>query len=158
MSRRILNLAEVFVATHGLGHSRVPVDLSLIYDRFVPVYEDLSHFGILGHGMFPPSGDVTVYQPARIVIDASLSAAHRRLVYVHEIGHFIAGHTSTPATVALNSWLDDRHEREAWLAGVALLMPVSAIHEDEVLPAFAARAGVPLRLARLYWEAAGCFL
>src|SRR5688500_9073869 len=83
--------AQRLIRERALHNTSLPVDLSMLYDEFQPVYDDLIPMHMLGHGMFPPSGKASPAFPARIIIDAGLEEDDRRLVYAHEIGHYTCG-------------------------------------------------------------------
>lgn len=148
MSARVRSAAAAFVREWSLHDGGLPVDLSVLHDHFAPVYLDLSSEGVLGTGVFLPggNGDVTV---GRIMIDEALSGFDRRLVYAHELGHFVAGHMASSVTSSLNSWQHDREERQAWIAAAVMLVPVEAFGWDETIDGIAESCGVPPELIAL---------
>lgn len=151
MARRIVSAAKRFATEWSLHDDRLPVELSTLHDAFEPVYEDLTELEVLGYGAFVDCGDSGAV--GRVLIEQSLSEDDRRLVYAHEIGHFICGHLASPVTSEVNGWQHDRDEREAWLAAAVLLIPSSAVGWGENVDEVAAHCRVPAELVQMYHDA-----
>lgn len=149
MSKWILDAARDFVREWDLHQSGTPVDLSVLEDSFAPAYVDLTEQGILGYGLFLDD-DASDAPMGTIFIEQELPRDDRRLVYAHELGHMVAGHSGTPVTSKLNSFQHDRNEREAWLAAAVLLIPPDVVSWDETIDSVAAACRVPEELVAMF--------
>lgn len=123
---RIISLID----TYGL-HNTIPVKLAPLEDLFPVRYEPIRRIlGVDGMVISPPDPYVTPRNRARVVLDNGLNDHKERLIYAHEIGHAISGHVGGFASLDMDPWFRAKHEREAWEAGAALLIPLHAMHGD----------------------------
>lgn len=145
MSSLVTRMAREFVDEWSLHEGGVPVDLGPLEDHFVPHYSDLSEQGVVGYGLF-------VDELGSIFIDEQLSDYERRLVYAHELGHYIAGHSASPVTSQLDDVQHSRDEREAWLVAAVLLIPPEAVEWDTSASDVAGSCRVPEWLVEMYYS------
>lgn len=140
------------IREYNLHENDVPVDLSPLYDLFVPV----SAVGLgLTDFVLMPKGDapLSTLRPAHVVIadDDDLPWSVR---YAHEVAHAVCRHTGTLRLGRVDGWFHDRQEREAWQLAARLLIPTRLIYEggfsDWTKDHIAAACGVPNWLVDLY--------
>lgn len=144
----VANIINDLVGAYSL-HDRMPVKLDALEGVFRVRFAPLRLHGLAGtclpSSALPPTED----DPALIVIDDSLSEMSVRLVYAHEIGHAIHGHPGELAWQGMDSWFQDKAERQAWEVAAMLLMPWGRIHGD--VQEVSAMTYLPEHLVRLAW-------
>lgn len=130
-------------------HDRLPVDLTLLVDRFTVRPYDFTRV-TLGFSVVLPRN-------IHIGINKNLDVEWRRMALAHEISHIIAYHPHRLYTCRANIWHKDPHEHEAQMGAAMLLVPVNAVrtYYDEFTPHKLAKLlQVPIGLVDLRWSQA----
>lgn len=142
----VLDAVEFLIHRHHL-HSRVPVDLSPILERFE----------ICRHNFTPMTMGFTLVRPKLIHIGISknLDAPWQRMALAHEAGHIIANQPHQLFVCKTGDWSRDKDEREAQLIAACLLVPVRIIEESYQVgaaPQLGKILKVPPSLVDLRWS------
>lgn len=136
------------IARYNL-HATVPVCLDPLEDLFLVRFTDMSKLETSGAILTPANGwPVSPSNRARILIDYNLGRYDARLVLAHEIGHGLCHHVGHFSSEMLG--LEDKHEREAWVAAAQLLIPERVVMEEREAQQIAATCEVPVWLVELW--------
>jgi Zn-dependent peptidase ImmA (M78 family) len=128
-------------------HSRVPVDLSPITEKF-----DLRKYNFT-----PMTMGFALVRPKQIYIgtNQNLDPGWQRLALAHEAAHVIANHQPRLFVCKTGDWSKEHDEREAQLIAAYLLVPHRVVEENYrvgVAPQLARALKVPPDLVDLRWS------
>jgi Zn-dependent peptidase ImmA (M78 family) len=142
----VLDSIDSLIHRHHL-HSRVPVDLSPILERF----------DIRRHNFTPMTMGFALVRPKQIHIGISknLDAAWQRMAAAHEASHIIANQPHQLFVCKTGDWSRDKDEREAQLITACLLVPLRVIEESykvDAAPQLGKMLKVPADLVDLRWS------
>lgn len=145
LSRVGVAAADDLIRTYRL-HDAVPVDLSPVEERYPQTIRDLGPNAPRAFAVPPLVPDGAAW----VVIDSSVWARDRRILYAHEIAHLLLGHAGSLRVMEGDGWLHDRQEREAWALAAYLLIPGRFVELDDTHDDIAVRCGVPSWLVAHY--------
>ncbi len=142
----ILDSIDFLIHRHHL-HSRVPVDLSPIMERF----------DIRKHNFTPMTMGFTLVRPKQIHIgiSKSLDVAWQRMAMAHESAHIIANQPHQLFVCKTSDWSRFNDEREAQLIAACLLVPLKVIEDSYrvgAAPSLGKLLKVPPDLIDLRWS------
>ncbi len=146
LSDDILDTVEFLIHRHRL-HTRIPVDLGPILDRF----------DIRKHNFTPMTLGFALVRPMQmyIGINKNLDPSWQRMSLAHEAAHIIANQPHQLFVCKTNDWSREREEREAQLIAACLLVPLKIVEENyrvDVSPQIARALKVPTPLVDLRWS------
>jgi Zn-dependent peptidase ImmA (M78 family) len=146
ISDELFDTVEFLIHRHHL-HTRLPVDLTPILDRFE----------IRKHNFTPITMGFALVRPKHIHlgINQNLDPSWQRMAQAHEAAHIIANQQQTLFVCKTSDWSRDRDEREAHLVAACLLVPLRVVAENYrvgVAPQLAKALKVPPDLVDLRWS------
>ncbi|GEM_PF-1515652 len=146
LSDDILDTLDYFIHRHRL-HTRVPVDLSPILERFE----------IHKHNFTPMTMGFTLIRAKQmhIGINKNLDPTWQRMALAHEAAHVIANQPHQLFVCKTRDWSRHRDEREAQLIAACLLVPLRVIEESYKVgaaPQIGKMLKVPPDLVDLRWS------
>ena len=146
LSDDILDTIEFLIHRHRL-HTRTPVDLGPILDRF----------SIGKHNFTPLTMGFALVRPTQmhIGINKNLDIAWQRMAVAHEAAHIIANQPHRLFVCKTSDWSRKRDEREAQIIASCLLVPVKVIensYQVGAAPEIARALKVPPSLVDLRWS------
>jgi Zn-dependent peptidase ImmA (M78 family) len=146
LSDDVLDILDFLIHRHRL-HTRLPVDLSPVLERF----------DIRRHNLTPVTMGFTLVRPKQIHmgINRNLDLGWQRMALAHEAGHIIANQPHQLFVCRTGDWSKDRDEREAQLIAACLLVPLHVIEDHyqvEAAPRIAQALKVPTHLVDLRWS------
>jgi Zn-dependent peptidase ImmA (M78 family) len=128
-------------------HTRLPVDLSPILERF----------DTRKHNFTPMTMGFALVRPKsiHIGINQNFDVAWQRMAQAHEAAHIIANQQHQLFVCKSGEWSKDGDEREAQLVAACLLAPLKVVEENYrvgVAPQLAKALKVPPDLIDLRWS------
>lgn len=146
LTDEVLDSIDFLVHRYHL-HSRVPVDLSPILERFE----------VKRHNFTPMTMGFVLVRPKQIHIGISknLDAAWHRMALAHEAAHIIANQPHQLFVCKTGDWSRENDEREAQLIAACLLVPLKVIEDRyrvDVAPYLGRQLKVPADLVDLRWS------
>ncbi len=146
LTDELLDTVDFLIYRHRL-HTRVPVDLSPILDRF----------DIRKHNFTPITMGFALVRPTQmhIGINKNLEPGWQRMAVAHEAAHIIANQPHQLYVCKTSDWSRDEHERQAQLIAACLLVPLKVVEESYrvgVAPQLAQMLKVPPSLVDLRWS------
>jgi Zn-dependent peptidase ImmA (M78 family) len=146
LSDDILDTLDYFIHRHRL-HSRLPVDLSPILERFE----------IRKYNFTPVTLGYALVRPRQIYIgfNRNLDLAWQRMALAHEAAHVIANQPHPLYVCKTRDWSRDPDEREAQLIAACLLVPEKVVADQYRVgyaPQIAKALKVPPDLVDLRWS------
>lgn len=146
ISDELLDTLEYLIHRYHL-HSRLPVDLSPILDKF-----EANKFNFT-----PMTLGFALVRPKHIYlgINKNLDPVWQRMAQAHEAAHVIANQQQRLFVCKTSDWSRDSDEREAQLIAAYLLVPRKVVEENYrvgVAPQLAQALKVPSDLVDLRWS------
>ncbi len=146
LSDDLLDTIDFLINKHRL-HSRTPVDLSPILERFE----------INKYNFTPITLGFALVRPKQMYlgINQNMDQSWQRMALAHEAAHIIANQPSQLFVCKTNDWSKDHDEREAQLIAAYLLVPQRVIEENYKVgaaPQLAKSLKVPADLIDLRWS------
>jgi Zn-dependent peptidase ImmA (M78 family) len=146
LSDDLLDTIDFLINKHRL-HTRTPVDLSPILERFE----------IHKYNFTPITLGFALVRPKQIYlgINQNIDLSWQRMAQAHEAAHIIANQPHPLFVCKTNDWSKDHDEREAQLIAAYLLVPQRAIEENYKVgaaPQLARALKVPPDLVDLRWS------
>ena len=146
LSDDILDTIEFLIHRHHL-HTRVPVDLGPILDRFA----------IGKHNFTPMTMGFALVRPTQmhIGINKNLDIPWQRMAIAHEAAHIIANQPHRFFVCKTSDWSRQLEEREAQIIASCLLVPIRVIESGYhvgAAPQIAQALKVPPSLVDLRWS------
>jgi Zn-dependent peptidase ImmA (M78 family) len=146
LSDDLLDTIDFLINKHRL-HTRTPVDLSPILERF-----DINRYNFtpitLGFALVRP-------KQMYLGINQNIDQSWQRMAQAHEAAHIIANQPHQLFICKTNDWSKDHDEREAQLIAAYLLVPQRVIEENYKVgaaPQLAKALRVPPDLIDLRWS------
>ena len=145
LTDEVLDTVDFLIHRHRL-HTRLPVDLGPILDRF----------DIRKHNFTPITMGFALVRPTQmhIGINKNLDAGWQRMAVAHEAAHIIANQPHQLYVCKTSDWSRDEQEREAHLIAACLLVPVRVVegYRLGLAPQLAQALRVPPSLVELRWS------
>lgn len=145
LTDEVLDTVDFLIYRHRL-HTRLPVDLGPILDRF----------DIRKHNFTPITMGFALVRPTQmhIGINKNLDAGWQRMAVAHEAAHIIANQPHQLYVCKTSDWSRDEQEREAHLIAACLLVPVRVVegYRPGLAPQLAQALKVPPSLVELRWS------
>ncbi|MBF6612959.1 MAG: ImmA/IrrE family metallo-endopeptidase [Chloroflexi bacterium] len=146
LNEEIIDTVDFLIARHRL-HSRFPVDLGPLLDRF----------DVRKHNFTPMTMGFTMIRPAgmHMGINKNLDLSWQRMAVAHELAHVIANQPHQLFVCKTSDWSRERDEREAQLIAACLLVPLKVVKDNYrvgVAPQLGKALKVPSDLVDLRWS------